>query len=83
MPDAFGATADFTGLITTGESYVDSVVHKTFLSLDNQGTRAAAVTYISVRTLSISRLHTIRLDRPFIYMIVDENNLPVFIGTFQ
>ena len=83
MPDIFSIGADFTGLIRTGQTFVDRVIHKTFLSLDNKGTRAAAVTFISTRTLSASRTHTIRLDRPFVYMIVDENNLPIFLGTYQ
>lgn len=86
MSDLFApGAADLSRMVTGGSNYVDRVIHKTYLSLDNEGTRAAAVTAISVRTLSINteEYYRVVLDRPFIYMIVDSNNLPLFIGTYQ
>ena len=32
---------------------------------------------------TIEESYYVALDRPFIYMIVDSNNLPLFIGTYQ
>ena len=86
MSDLFNpGKADLSRMVTRGTNYVDRVIHKTYLSLDNEGTRAAAVTAISVRNLSIEveEYYRVVLDRPFIYMIVDGNNLPLFIGTYQ
>ena len=83
MKDAFGSRADFSRMLTCGGASVDEVIHETYLSLDNEGTKAAAVTYISIKNTSIRMTHTVRLDRPFLYMIIDENNLPIFLGTYR
>lgn len=84
MEDAFTARADFSNMFPTEPSYVDRVIHKTYMSLDSAGTKAAAVTAVTNRKLSAAiGKRSIRFDRPFIYMIVDENNLPLFIGTYE
>ena len=84
MSDAFTfGKADFTRMIRTGETRIDRVIHKTFLSLDNEGTKSAAVTLVTMRNLSVGNTRTVTLDRPFVYMIVDGNNLPLFIGTYR
>lgn len=80
-------TADLTGIAEGPEIqlYLSQVLHKTFIELDENGTRAAAVTVITVdncaAVMPVERKEVI-LDRPFVYAIVDaENGLPVFIGT--
>jgi len=83
MGDAFTPAADLTRMISTGNTVVDRVIHKTYLALDNEGTRAAAVTAITTRNMSISKTYRVTLDRPFVYMITDGNNLPIFIGTYR
>ena len=83
MGDAFTPVADLTRMISTGNTVVDRVIHKTYLALDNEGTRAAAVTAITTRNLGISKTYHVTLDRPFVYMITDGNNLPIFIGTYR
>ncbi|MBQ8497411.1 MAG: serpin family protein, partial [Clostridia bacterium] len=83
-----GINADFSEIGTTdrGNLYIGNVLHKTYIAVDNFGTKAAAVTEITIECTSAA-LHTgkiknITLDRPFVYMIIDtENNLPIFIGT--
>lgn len=83
MDDAFSfGKADFTRMIRTGAK-IDRVIHKTYLSLDNEGTKAAAVTAVTMRNLGMEKTRTVKLDRPFVYMIVDGNNLPLFIGTYR
>ncbi|MBQ2558028.1 MAG: hypothetical protein II553_03350, partial [Lachnospiraceae bacterium] len=83
MGDAFSfGKADFTRMIRTGAK-IDRVIHKTYLSLDNEGTKAAAVTAVTMRNLGMEKTRTVKLDRPFVYMIVDGNNLPLFIGTYR
>ena len=81
--DMFSASADLSKLVNTPDSRVDRVIHKTYLALDNEGTRAAAVTAVLIKNEAISMSYSITLDRPFVYMIVDGNNLPLFIGTYR
>ncbi len=75
-------TADFKGLNTIEQTYIDLVVHKTFIQVDERGTKAGAVTMIAMAGNGVMpEPKYVYLDRPFIYMIVDNStNLPVFIG---
>jgi serpin B len=78
------ANADFTNMGTSknGNIFVDEVLHKTYISVDDVGTKAAAVTKVGLKTAGNVILQSVVLDRPFIYAIVDnETNLPLFIGT--
>ncbi len=64
--------------------YVSSVLHKTYLSLDENGTRAAAATSVQVNSGSAqpTDVKTVTLDRPFLYMVVDTHAcVPLFMGT--
>ena len=87
MPRAFDSgAADFSalGVDTRGNLYISRVIQKTHIDLDNSGTRAAAVTAISINTegaIMDLESYRVELDRPFIYAIIDtENGLPIFIG---
>ncbi len=86
MADAFEAdTADFTKMAhsSRGNIYIGEVVHKTFISLDELGTKAGAVTKVEMKDESAPMdIIFITLDRPFVYAIIDNSTmLPVFIGT--
>ncbi len=85
MTDAFDALkADLSrlGKSSRGNLYVGEVLHKTFISVDELGTKAGAVTKVEVNDESFTETKIVRLDRPFIYMIIENaTNLPVFIGT--
>lgn len=65
--------------------YVFSVLHKTYLELDENGTKAAAATSLEVNAgaaLPSEDVKTVTLDRPFLYMIVDTHAcVPLFMGT--
>ena len=82
MNTAFSPSeADLTGLNSLGNTFVDIVLHKTFIQVDDKGTKAAAATMIGTRTTSVEMKWEVILDRPFIYMILDNRtNLPVFMG---
>ena len=82
VKDAFDSkTADFSSLIENRDAYIATVVHKTFIEVDENGTRAAASTLVGADTLSLLEPYRVFLHRPFVYMIVDtETNLPLFIG---
>ena len=86
MIDAFEPTADFSRMAHSqqGNIFIGSVLHKTFISVTEQGTRAAAVTSVIPAPAAgpPTRIETVILDRPFVYAIVDsQTNLPLFIGT--
>lgn len=80
-------SANFSGIGSSsdGNLYIGNVLHKTYISVDERGTRAAAVTKVELECGSagpIDDVVYINLDRPFVYMIVDNvTNLPLFIGT--
>ncbi len=86
MTSAFTSSANFSD-IGADDLYIGDVLHKTYISVDESGTRAAAVTEVTVNCtaatwIDTSKIKNVILDRPFIYMIIDtETNLPVFIGT--
>lgn len=89
MPRAFDAgNAEFAGLGTAinGNIYINRVLHKTFISVGEQGTKSGAVTavemYKSGGTPTAQK--NVCLNRPFVYMLVDcENNIPFLIGTMM
>ena len=88
MTNAFDESlADFTeiGLSNGGENniFISRVLHKTFISVDERGTRAGAATVVAAadNAALIEEIKTVYLDRPFVYMLIDcEENIPLFIG---
>lgn len=84
MGAAFSDAADFSGMNDVDNPlFISSVMHKTFIQLDEEGTRAAAVTEVVMSDKAMLRAENeVVLNRPFLYCIVDtETNIPVFIGT--
>ena len=63
------------------------VIHKTYISVAEQGTKAGAATIASAASGSAmpsEKPKQIYLDRPFVYMLVNlETNTPLFIGTYM
>ena len=84
MIDAFErSVADFLalGLLADGPTYINEIRHKTFISVDREGTKAAAVTEIGFGTDGEPQEINIVFDRPFIYMLVDTKTMvPFFVG---
>ncbi len=87
MPAAFSDSADFSGISEDVPLRIDTVIHKTHVEVDAEGTKAAAVTAVTLRTngeLVTEETKYVILDRPFIFMIVDTNtHLPVFLGVVK
>lgn len=87
MGSAFQRDANFSkmGTIDDGKLYLGSVIHKTKITVNEQRTKAAAVTITRVYgtgAMSPAEIVTVTLDRPFVYLIIDsETNLPLFMGT--
>ena len=83
MAVAFSNSADF-GNITSEESLkIDSVVHKTFLRVDEKGTEAAAATAVEIVATSAPVPPRLRFhaDHPFLFMLRDrETGAILFLG---
>ena len=81
IEDAFGP-ADFSGINGSGGIFISKVYHKTYIDVNESGTKAAAATAVVMTSSAPRQLDTVYLTRPFLYMIVDcEQLLPVFAGT--
>lgn len=84
MVDAFDPEkADFSDICKNSELYVSEVLHKTYIAVDERGTKAGAVTAVEMAERGAMQTDekTVRLDRPFLYMIFDcEEEIPLFIG---
>ena len=92
MTDAFDwKFADFSRLGTYNVDgmniCINRVLHKTFISVTELGTKAGAATAVEMVAEGAAEIQEYRevvLDRPFIYMLIDcETNLPFFIGTMM
>ncbi len=59
--------ADFTRMYAPGGLWIDSVVHKTFVDVNEEGTEAAAVTVVSMR--DVAGPPGFIVDRPFVFVI--------------
>ncbi|MCR5809751.1 MAG: serpin family protein [Clostridiales bacterium] len=87
MGIAFDAeAADFSGLGVSsfGNIRISRVIHKTFISVDERGTKAGAATAVEMTDEAFYLEKEVVLNRPFVYMLIDcETNLPFFIGTMM
>ena len=81
MPLALSADADFSRLSAT-QLYLEAVVHKTYIRVDEQGTEAAAVTGGGVSVVSAPP--TIEIARPFAFTLSDRDTGTIlFLGTVE
>ncbi|MGE0160916.1 MAG: serpin family protein [Gemmatimonadales bacterium] len=79
MDVAFRPGADFTRMSPAGgQMCIDFVRQKTFIEVDEQGTRAAAVTSVGVSVTSFSGFV---VDRPFVFAIRERlSGTVLFVG---
>jgi serpin B len=83
MPDAFSpGDADFSGMDGTRDLYIQDVLHKAFVSVDEAGTEAAAATAVVVGVTSApAEPIEVTVDHPFIFVIRDvETGVILFVG---
>ena len=93
MPNAFDEnTADFSGMdgrsCLAGDGpclLIDNVFHKAFVSVDEEGTEAAAATSVFARLLSgRPEPKKVMVDRPFIFLIRDRATESIlFVGRVE
>ncbi len=86
ITDAFDPQlANFSG-ISPERLCVGEAVQKTFIEVNEEGTKAGAATEVGIEETSMApdleEPHEVVLDRPFAYLIVDVTaNVPLFMGT--
>ncbi len=67
MPRAFSGSAEFPRLIANERTKLGFVQHSVAIDVDEAGTRAAAVTVVGVRAVSLPAAYI--FDRPFVFLI--------------
>jgi len=84
MPLAFSDSADFSGITKQEPLKISEVIHQAVIEVSEEGTEAAAATAVVMkRCLSMparDKIVTLTLDRPFIYLILDQFRTPLFMG---
>ncbi len=83
MTDAFdSALADFSGMDGRKDLYITDVIHKSFVSVDEIGTEAAAATAVIMGLTAMPMEEvTVTIDRPFVFLIRDiRTGAVLFIG---
>lgn len=73
--------ADFSGINDQHQLYLSSVLQKTFIEVNEQGTEAAAVTAVTVGVTSANPEAWFKADRPFLFVIYEQKtNAILFMG---
>ena len=82
MPIAFSPDADFSGMTGSRDLFIDDVLHKAFVSVDEAGTEAAAATAVIMTLTAVpSPPVEVTVDRPFVFLIHDiETGTILFVG---
>jgi serpin B len=80
MTDAFDASADFSGITTAAQLFIQAVVHKAFVSVDEEGTEAAAATAVIIGETSAPEFVEFRVNRPFFFFIRDRQTNAIVFG---
>lgn len=78
LDNLFSGNADFSGIADQNVN-VDTILQKTKLELDENGTKAAAVTAVTMECMSATVekepiIKTVELTRPFAFLIYDRSN---------
>ncbi len=90
MQKAFvSSQSDFTKITDDKKLYISSVIHKSFIDVNENGTEAAAVTSVTFSTTSIGLGDQIQkiyftVDKPFVFAITEKDTDAIlFIGEVQ
>jgi serine protease inhibitor len=72
MGVAFGAGANFSGMLAGASAAISQVLHKAVMKVYEAGTTAAAVTGAIMATAAMPNLFSMNVDRPFFCAIRDD-----------
>jgi serine protease inhibitor len=80
MGEAFQPeVADFSGI--ADDVWISAVLHKAVIEVNEEGSEAAAATAVEMRTTSVAEPVTFIADRPFLFIIADdEEGTVLFMG---
>ncbi len=86
--DANQADLSAMGKSALGNLYVSEVLHKAVIKVNEKGTEASAITSAALSGTATApseppKEYTVTLDRPFVYAVVDLNNVPLFMGVLN
>ena len=85
IKEIFTPNADLSNMLNNHpDAYVNEAIHKTYVKVDEKGTKAAAVTYFGVKDTAMREAEyiDIKFNHPFVYLIKDTNsNEILFFGT--
>ena len=79
MNDAFNNSADFSVMKKEKDIKISSIIHKTFIKVDEQGTEAAAVTAVVMKcfmALPPEPIPVMKVDHPFLFIIRSKDLQP-------
>lgn len=85
MGSAFSRHADLSGMTGEKNLFIDEVIHKAFLEINESGTEAAAATAAIIGLKSSLRDDPVRFhaDHPFIFFLLDrQTGCIIFTGRF-
>jgi serpin B len=82
MTDAFSDSADFSGITDKADLAISDVIHKAFVSVDEEGTEAAAATAVIMTESSMPlEIGDVNIDHSFIFLIRDiQTGTTLFVG---
>lgn len=82
MPTALSEAADFSGMTGAKDLFISDVFHKAFVSVDEEGTEAAAATAVVMSLTSMPESPIeFTVDRPFLFLIREhETGTVLFMG---
>ena len=74
MYDAFSPSdADFSGLREEGGLFINKVIHKTYLKVNENGTEAAGITVVEMEETAIfdedNKIYDMKINRPFLFLL--------------
>lgn len=83
MTVPFESGADFSKMFEPAQDvYIDDVIHKAYVKVDERGTEAAAATAVTIKTVSAALPFVI--DHPFVYFVRDRlTGAILFIGRLE
>ncbi len=89
MKRALGNLADFRNIMESPSRdrlYIQNIIHKSTFDIDEAYTEASAATAVGMTftSTSLKRDHYIEFNanRPFLYFILDDNSMILFIGRY-
>ncbi len=85
MPQAFGGSANFSGMTGHRDFSISEVIHKAYVDVNEEGTEAAAATAVTMRAMAMRAPEgpppVFQADHPFVFMIRDNRSASIlFMG---